>query len=212
MIVVIDAYNAIRFFEKIQGERNVRENVKTTFIARMQAYAFARRSTLHEVVVVFDGGDFRWAYKEQKRGVTLVHAGYGTSADDWILEYVGGKKAHEYVLVTDDRALGAAAGNNGVFVLGVEVFFEYVQTALRSSHPIKASRKKEELIQYASDEDEFENSNNLYLRELMEASTQDIMVKKVDNVEDGFRTESRAGKSQTSSKAELCIRRIVKKL
>ena len=212
MIVVVDAYNAIRFFEKAHGERSIGDSIKQRFIARMQSYAYARRSTIHEVVVVFDGGDFRWASREKRGSILLVHAGQAMSADDWILSFCEGTKAHEYVLVTDDRALADAAARNGAFVLGVISFFDCVAVALEKRHLDKKVTQGAPLIEYDSSDDEFENSNNLYLRELMEGSTRAIMIKKADHAEDSFRAEDRAGSPSTRSKEELRIRRIMKKL
>ena len=203
MIVLVDAYNAIRCFEKAHGER---------FITRMQSYAYARRSTIHEVVVVFDGGDFRWASREKRGNILVVHAGQGMSADDWILSSCEGKKAHEYVLVTDDRALADGATQNGAFVLDVGTFFDCVAVAVEKRHLVNKTSLGAPLIEYDSIEDEFGNSNNLYLRELMEGSTRAIMIKKADHAEEGFRTEKRAEKPPASSKEEIRIRRIMKKL
>lgn len=212
MIVVIDGYNAIRFFEKAHGEKSIHDSVKQRFIARLELYAYARRTSIHEVVIVFDGGEFRWASKEKRRFVLLVHAGQGMSADDWIVHFCEGKKAHEYVLVTNDRVLGDRVQQAGVFNLNVESFFDCVAVALEKRHLVNRNNNNNPLVEYASDEDEFENSNNLYLRELMEGSTRAIMIKKEDQAEDCFRVTKRAEKTPTRSKKELRIRRIMEKL
>lgn len=212
MIVVVDAYNAIRFFEKAHGERLIGESVRARFIARMQSYAYARRSTIREIVVVFDGGEFRWASREARKNLVLVYAGQAMSADDWILDFLAGRKVHEYVMVSDDRKLAEEAESLGAFVLSVAVFFDCVAIALEKRHQNDQKKQVAELIEYSSDEDQFENSNNLSLRELMEDSTRDIMMKKVDQAEDDFRSDKHVEKTQTRSKEELRLRRIMKKL
>jgi len=212
MIVIVDAYNAIRFFEKAHGERLIGESVRARFIHRMQSYAYARRSTIKEIVVVFDGGEFRWASREQRKNIMLVYAGQGMSADDWILGFLSGSKAHEYVLVSDDRKLLEEAESSGAFILSVALFFDCVAVALEKRHQKDQKKPSSELIEYSSDDGQFENSNNLYLRELMEDSTRDIMMKMVDLAEDNFRSEKQVEKTQTRSKEELRLRRIMKKL
>ena len=212
MIVLVDGYNAIRRFEKIGDVEHVGESVRMNFIRRLGMYARMKRKTITELLVVFDGGDFRWPQKEQKGGVVEVYSGFGMTADDWIAQSVTCAKTYEYVVVTNDLALKKRVASFVSLVLGVDQFFELVKEVFRTDKEKVRKDPSVELVEYEGDDGEFENYNKSYVRELMEDSTRDIMMKKVDETEGSLRAVKRVSASKASSKEELRMKRIMKKL
>lgn len=212
MIVLVDGYNAIRRFEKIGDVEYVVEYARMNFVRRLGTYARIKRKTIKELLVVFDGGDFRWPQKEQKHGVVEVYSGFGMSADDWITQSVSSAKTYKYVVITNDLALKKRVVAFVSLVLGVDEFFELVKKALKKNNEKDRNQSSVGLIEYEENDGGFENYNKSYVRELMEGSTRDIMMKKVDETEESLRAVKRVSASNASSKEELRVGRIMKKL
>lgn len=162
MIVIIDGYNMIGFS---QGPR-VNDAVRDQFVRKISSYAAKRvGSGVKQAVLVFDGGALRYPEKERRGRLEVVFAGYQESADDWIVGFCAQHRAHECVVITNDRGLSERVMLEKAFVVGVEDFSRKVEAALSLSESTTASNNQS-IVEYSSREDDLEDRE--YLRSLME--------------------------------------------
>ena len=60
-------------------------------------------------------------------GVSVVHSGFGESADDWIKKYMQQHKGHDLLLVSTDRELGGAVRRLGITCIDSMDFYRLLQ-------------------------------------------------------------------------------------
>lgn len=124
MHIIIDGYNLF----KIAVHRLSKEQ----FVAQLSRYA---RLKNHIVTVIFDGGDSPWPFKELFRTVTIVHAGVGRSADDYIKEIIAQAKCD--LFVSSDNDLADSIMEFGVPVIDSRSFSFFIQEACGAVQPKK---------------------------------------------------------------------------
>jgi predicted RNA-binding protein with PIN domain len=102
MILLIDAYNVIRFLHP--GPRQAHDAQVAWFLSRLSAYWCIKKTDLKQIIVVFDGGLFSHKTREIVGGIVTVYAGGGRKADDVLVLYA--KEFREQgLLITNDREL-----------------------------------------------------------------------------------------------------------
>jgi predicted RNA-binding protein with PIN domain len=102
MILLIDAYNVIRFL--YPGSRQAHDAQVTWFLSKLSAYWHSKKIDLKQIIVVFDGGLFSHKTREIVGGIVTVYAGGGRKADDVLVVYA--KEFREQaLLITNDREL-----------------------------------------------------------------------------------------------------------
>ncbi len=123
MIIIIDGYNVMKHHEP---DRRISEQERSEFIHLMGRYAERKR---HALIVVFDGGDAAWPYKETIAGIKVVYAGFKKTADDVIMRYIKDYANKELLLVSSDNELGRCADRHEVVSIGSEEFYYLVREA-----------------------------------------------------------------------------------
>jgi len=212
MTLIIDGYNVIRLFEKKPVGQLVQESERNSFIARLQGYMLKRKTTIKKMIVVFDGGQLPYPEKFLSNNVSIIYSGHRQSADDWISHHVASLYGSGMcVVATDDRALSKKIASFVDLIIKGRDFFELVSKAFRvSADSLTADKKRGQFLEYeTSFDDEYQNVDKAYLRELMELTTRDIISQKID---DEISADRSHGKSETDSKNTLKIKRILKKL
>jgi len=194
MLLVIDAYNLLKFMVK---SAHVSKTQHTVFINTLAAYALIKK---HELLVVFDGGDTykheRFAYK----GISIVYAGQRSTADDFIKSYVEDKKIKsELLIVSSDKNLCDYIGRLGASCIEAPLFSLLLNEALLT----RSSPDKKESSVFKSKD--YESSPELDAL-MVEASSRSIKKEESEEV------SLKSGKKKTLSKYEKNIHKIVKKL
>src|SRR5476651_269364 len=111
MIIVIDGYNVLKqALHKVE----ISQSAKDHFIKQVSKYGKRKG---HAMLIVFYGGSTERPEHDRVDGVTVVHSGFGESADDWIKKYMSGHKGHDLLLVSTDRELGAAVRRLGIMCI-----------------------------------------------------------------------------------------------
>ncbi len=121
MIIIIDGYNVMKHHDP---DRRISEQERSQFIRLMGRYAGRKR---HALIVVFDGGDAAWPYKETITGIKVVYAGFKKTADDVIMRYIKDYANQELLLVSSDNELGRCADRHEVVSIGSEEFYYLVR-------------------------------------------------------------------------------------
>lgn len=121
MIIVIDGYNVLK---QALHKTDISESAKDNFIDQLGKYG---KKKGHVVLVVFDGGSTERPYRERVSGITVIHSGFGESADDWIKKYMHQHKGHDLLLVSTDRELGSAVRRLGVSCIDAMDFYGLLQ-------------------------------------------------------------------------------------
>ncbi len=123
MIIIIDGYNVMKHHDP---DRRISEQERSQFIRLMGRYAGRKR---HALIVVFDGGDAAWPYKETIAGIKVVYAGFKKTADDVIMRYIKDYANKDLLLVSSDNELGRCADRHDVVSIGSEEFYYLVSEA-----------------------------------------------------------------------------------
>lgn len=111
MIILVDGYNLLK---GASGGREVNEAERRSFIQKLGIYGKRKK---HKMVVVFDGGDSTWPFKEKIAEVVVIYSGAKQTADKVIKHYIADHPSKEILLVTTDRDLNHyAAKNNKVSI------------------------------------------------------------------------------------------------
>lgn len=194
MIIVIDGYNVLKqALHKVE----ISDNAKATFIKQLGIYG---KKKGHAMLVVFDGGSTDRADKDRVHGVTIIHSGFGESADDWIKKYMQQHKGHDLLLVSTDRELCASVRRFGIVCIDALDFYKLLQEGCVSqneSHITRGALVKTADLQISSlDEIMVQGSR------IVHAKMDDIMTKKTD----------RKSVAHTVSKKEREILKKLKKL
>ena len=209
MIVIVDGYNVIRIFEKTLAVGGTSEYQRDRFVQRLCGYVLKKKGTIKRLIVAFDGGSFAYPESVSRGGVLEVYSGYKKTADDWIFDHVSVSSGCEFVVVTDDRALGKRLKPYVSLIVAAEAFKEFVCRSSAFNDASHVVRIKKELVAYDNYDVGFGDVDKNYLWELMEGSTRSIMAKRADSE---LKNDARLGSSGTDSKQELKIKRIIKKM
>lgn len=121
MILIIDGYNVLK-----QQEYGtfIEETTRAALAHRLQKYAKKKK---HEIILVFDGGQFAWPTNEMFGAVQVVYAGAGKSADEYIVHYVAENKHKDFLLISSDRALARSLASFDVPAVDALDFMELVR-------------------------------------------------------------------------------------
>ena len=121
MYIVVDGYNVLK---KVSTDKDCSETQRTAFVNLCGRYA-AKRG--HKLTVIFDAGPCINPMHERQRGVAVIFSGTYRSADDLIIEFIGGHKGKEVVVVTSDREIKAVASQHRAQVVDPEFFYHKMQ-------------------------------------------------------------------------------------
>jgi len=124
VLILIDGYNVLKGVAR-GGE--VSDKERDQFVAQLGAYA---RRKKHKVTVVFDGGMYGWADKEQRGSVTVIFTGARETADDVIRKQLKKHRSHDVLLVSSDRELNYNASRHEIPSIDAEDFYLLMRAAL----------------------------------------------------------------------------------
>ena len=128
MIIVIDGYNVLKqALHKVE----IAQSAKDHFIKQVSKYGKRKG---HAMLIVFDGGSTERPDKDRVDGATVVHSGFGESADDWIKKYMQQHKGHDLLLVSTDRELGAAVRRFAIACIDSMDFYRLLQEGCASQN------------------------------------------------------------------------------
>lgn len=133
---------------------------RTRAEVRRQALEIVRHETV-QVVIVFDGPPPEGSPATEHLGRVTIRYSGAVSADDVIFDLIpAGRGASQWVVVTDDRALGARARGKGA---GVRTLAEWSRRRRRPARqedvdPRMSSREIAEWEEYFSSRDETDDS------------------------------------------------------
>ena len=130
MIIVIDSYNVLK---QAWHTTEISRVIKNHFIVQLALYAKKKN---HTIVAVFDGDDERYAARDTVNGIRLIHSGHTETADDWIKRYIASKKGCDLLLVSTDRALGAAVKRIGVESMDSMDFYALLEQSRDNSQAL----------------------------------------------------------------------------
>lgn len=127
MIIVIDAYNLLHTIPPYK--RVITESEKARFVALIGTYGRIRGN---KMVIVFDGGPYELPHKDRMHGVTVVHSGVHSNADEYIKGYLNTLQAQDIILVSSDNELIAHAAALKIPSIGSFSFYELIKKALQA--------------------------------------------------------------------------------
>ncbi len=99
MIVIVDGYNLIK---QIYEAKRISHEQRSKFIKKLADY-FQKRHL--KGVIVFDGGESNYPYREKHGVMTVIFSGYKESADEVIATYIQEHREYELLIVSSDRAV-----------------------------------------------------------------------------------------------------------
>ncbi|MBA3954005.1 NYN domain-containing protein [Candidatus Dependentiae bacterium] len=135
MIIVIDGYNLLKQLIKTDYATQMQ---RQWFITSMSHYGHARKHTL---IIVFDGGQYKWPTWVKKGQVSVVYSGVQTSADDYIKEYIEQNSQRGLLIVSSDRAVTNFAFRFTVPSIDALAFFALVQERMQTPVVHQATTK-----------------------------------------------------------------------
>jgi predicted RNA-binding protein with PIN domain len=194
MVILIDAYNVLK--QKI-GADYINAEQQKQFVELLTEYARAKN---HELIVVFDGGDYYWPYEHKKKKVTITFSGSRSTADDVIMQYLTSLDFQNAVLVTSDRELRAYASTVRVPSIASEDFNRLLLS--KDDSLMRISQNTQPLIKQSRD-------TNKELDNLMEKASRIIMHKNEDK--QGAQGDKQ-NNGYTPSKKEKRLTKVIKKL
>jgi hypothetical protein len=132
---------------------------RTRAEVRRQALGIVRNETV-QVVIVFDGPPPEGSPATEHLGRVTIRYSGAVSADDVIFDLIpGGRGASQWVVVTDDRALGARARGKGANVRSLAEWRSRRPPTRRADSQSRLSpREIAEWEQYFSSRDETDDS------------------------------------------------------
>jgi predicted RNA-binding protein with PIN domain len=137
MLLLIDGYNVLK---KAKGAR-ASASEKEYFIKQCAAYALNKN---HQVILVFDGGPLPRPTRERLKNITIVHAGFEQTADDYLKQLVELHKNNELLLISSDNELKRFAHHHAKESLGGDLFYQFLQNPSKeitvASQPTKISK------------------------------------------------------------------------
>lgn len=205
MLLVIDAYNVLKL---IQRTSYVNAEQHKIFLNKLCAYAYIKK---HELIVVFDGGDYNRPTIFNYKNIKTVYSGSNYSADDYIKDYVSNLKNSiktcEVLVVSSDLELCKYISNFGVSCLEAASFVNFLNQinlvdSINKKAAIKSSIPAQKSIGYESTEE---------LDAIMRESSENVIIKDKDKDQDQEKTNNKSS-SRELSKYDKKINKLIKKL
>lgn len=214
MIIIIDGYNLLHYV--FPGAKGKRDNTRELLIRQMGYYKKKRSPGITQIIIVFDAGPFGHASREIRCDIIVMFSGQKSSADDWIIDYVGQHKNDDLLVVSMDRKLVEACESLGAISLGSVNFYALVQQAF-----LVNKNKKEHETGLATDLEVYDTSqygDNEYpgdidkevLDFLMEQSSVIIDKKKDDELPRAVMQNKKGASSSLSRKDKKVLERLKK--
>jgi len=197
MIIIVDAYNLLRAIPPYK--KTITDQERVQFIAQLSAYG---RRKGHKIIIVFDGGPYKWSLKENMKTVQVVYSGIHASADDYIKEYIEDHKAKDLLLVSSDSELNRYAERLTIPSIDSSSFYQLVHQELSTKQSSVARKKQDQPIKVAQDAEQD-------LDTLMTEASKSIPVKSEDFVASD---KGRTAKEDRLSKQERALLKKLKKL
>lgn len=206
MIIIIDGYNLLKkVFPMVKG---LFSKQKQLLIKQLSLYKTSKIGVIEAIIVVFDGGGLNYSTKENILGISVVHAGVVSSADDWIIDFVSKTSHRDILLVSLDRGLGAACEEYGIASIRVDDFYDLMQKN-NSLFSQKKTYTTEigSLQKYNSLDTDSENKNDIDIDLLMEQASMSIPLKDSSVIKENIKT-----RSTKKSKKDRLLFNIIKKI
>lgn len=191
MILLIDGYNVL----KSTGRKEISEQERAEFIARVDRYAVAKG---HVPIIVFDAGSSSMIHRERHDRVEIVYTGYKTSADDYIKEYVTKHAGKNILVISADRELGRKVSNGGALIMDPHDFLAILKEELSNSARKAGSTSTRKTALIAD--------------EMVDVLMQEAAKGNIMKGEHDQRHQDRTRPAQTMSKEEKRLLRKIKKL
>lgn len=204
MILCIDGNNFLRWCQPVK--QGITETQKKNFVRQLAAYQKAK-SSINQIILVFDSGPFGHATREVHSGIVVMHSGQKSSADHWILQFVEREKGKEILLVSNDRSLNDAVCKKGGRVTNCQDFYGFLRDALGGAELIVAGSISGNLIKYQHEEESDEFGDRVVIDALMEQSSRRCLQKDEVMVQ-----KKRISSGQKLSKLEKKTDKALKKL
>lgn len=211
MIVVIDGYNLLK--QLYPNKKDILDRQKDLFVRHLALYRHKKAATITQLIVVFDAGPSTHATRTVKSEVVVMHSGTRSSADDWIIDYVGRNRGKEILVITLDRALRTTVTKLGGDWMSIFDFYTLMQSVLMdevaASLPTITSDDIEKYDPYELDLDQAQRElPGTALDLLMEQASRQLEFKQ-DDLKPNVKRKSSA---HTPSKTERRIATKIKKL
>ncbi|MBT3455456.1 hypothetical protein HN446_00115 [bacterium] len=120
MILLIDGYNLVKHG---LAKSRITPNEKKQFLDTLGRYVKRKK---HEVVLVFDGGDNMYPFKEKEHGMSIWYSGYNQCADSLIKKFLRKYKNFDTLLVSSDRELQDCAKRAGIESVTAMYFYNKI--------------------------------------------------------------------------------------
>lgn len=134
MDIIIDAYNVLRLE---LTDDFITESQRKHFISLLRAYAQRKK---HTMVVVFDGGEYRWAVQETHKEIVIIYSGTHQTADEAIITYIKRNLGRAMVLVSSDRQLRDEAAYYGLELVQSQDFLERLHAVIDNKAELTAHK------------------------------------------------------------------------
>ncbi len=122
MKLIIDGYNLIK---KIAKSKHISVKIRDQYLKQLGDYA---KNKSLQILIVFDGGDASFNYRERVYGIEVLYSGFLESADDVINRLI---KQHnqqqELLIISSDNEIINCAASRSIDTLKSEDFYLLVQ-------------------------------------------------------------------------------------
>jgi len=178
MIILVDGYNVLK---QVHDGELISEQQRRAFIKQLALYQKMRKHK--KIMVVFDGGPDTWATQEKIRGILIVYAGAGRTADDYIHSFMKEhkEKASNMLLVSSDRELCSWACDNKVSSIDAHEFYKLMMKAINPPVKVPEGQKAIKITEDSTPE----------LDELMQQAARHVSPKSTDLPEKQRQSEVR---------------------
>lgn len=148
MYIIIDAYNFLRVDI---GNEFITQRQRERFLALVRAYGNKKK---HIMVVVFDGGEYRWPVQQMHKEVKVIYSGTHQTADEVIISHIKEHLGQAMILVSSDRQLRDEAAQYGVELVHARDFWDKLygimgyadQEGVRQVKPVKTAQSTSEQV------------------------------------------------------------------
>jgi predicted RNA-binding protein with PIN domain len=191
MTIIIDGYNVLK---QVGPALQVSQSQKNNFITLLVTYTQRKH---HNPIIVFDGGSSAYPTQEHYGAVTVIYAGFKTTADDYIKTLLTHYKGYELLLISTDRALNRYADKLNIPSLDSSDFYQFLK---QSSGDTLSRQSHDKAVKFNT------HQHHGLLDAIMEQESTYVSSK-----EDETQT-SRLSKKKMASKQEKILARLIKKL
>lgn len=196
MTILIDAYNLLH-----SCSLKTDDLAKNNLIKKIEQYAYRSKKNC---IIVFDGGSFCLPSISQLHAYCqLVHSGYNSCADSYIIKTINNNNNSQYIVVSYDREILKAANLKKSKCLEPAEFWKIIQPLNQFNKP-EFKPKSSQIKKYHIEGEEKNSNSSLDL--MMLYYTKKIIFKE-ENSED-----SQFLKSNKLSKKERKKEQIIKNL